>query len=429
MVTNTRDLYTVRPGILAEHTDMYGSEVVVSVPPHTEVIGSETITGYRSLSSAAALNPEMTDTRELRRSIQRQYQHRFDTGHDMELNRRRYDPATPFAFSSTSPLGYTRSYSGSATIRSYIGDPPPLGAPSVNELSTAGSKAFAACAPTRPEASLAQFIGELHEGLPRALGRSLESGGGSLQSIGEEHLNTQFGARPLLSDLHQMAEGVLNANKRLAQLRKDSGGIIHRRRDIAQNESGESYSWDDTLVLHGVSYPSSFMSDDRVRVTATDSVTNRLWFSGAYSYHLVEAIGFAGRMEAYNQQAEALLGLQITPDVVWELTPWSWLVDYFADVGGFLSNATLLADDTVVARYGYVMCHSVATRHVVASGAKGLDGRPIGGFGGAVMNGSNFIERKSRIGSTPYGFGINMENLSPARWAILGALGMTRSGR
>lgn len=155
----------------------------------------------------------------------------------------------------------------------------------------------------------------------------------------------------------------------------------------------------------------------------TDVQSTRSWFSGAYTYHLAEADTFLGKLERYEQEMNHLLGTRFTIETLWELAPWSWLTDWFVDVGSFLGNLTALSSDRLVLRYGYVMNHQVATRE------HSLGGLVPKGTGPTRVANSFSIERKARRRATPYGFGLNVEQFSASRWAILGALGMTKSPR
>jgi hypothetical protein len=156
-------------------------------------------------------------------------------------------------------------------------------------------------------------------------------------------------------------------------------------------------------------------------VTAIDDqVYQRVSFSGAYTYHVHEGLSFASKLERYEELANIALGARFDADVAWQLTPWSWLIDWFSDAGTFISNVNALSADSLVVKYGYVMHETRAERiRTLRMDPKGIGPRTIWS--------TSIYHRKLRHRSTPYGFGLDLGSLSPRRWAILGALGLTKA--
>jgi len=158
-----------------------------------------------------------------------------------------------------------------------------------------------------------------------------------------------------------------------------------------------------------------------------DVITTDIWFTGAFTYHLYQAQEFLGKLDLYAEKADQLLGLEINLETLWDLTRWSWLVDWFIDVGSFLHNIDLFHNDSLVMRYGYVMCHSKTIR---TRSADGFLPATLFGAEGRVPSSVQLVtinESKQRRRATPYGFGLDVQSFSSAKWAILGALGMTRA--
>jgi hypothetical protein len=156
---------------------------------------------------------------------------------------------------------------------------------------------------------------------------------------------------------------------------------------------------------------------------ASSVLEQKYSFSGAYSYLLQEDDSFFHRMERYVQLANKLIGVRITPDVLWELTPWSWLADWEANIGVNITNATALGHDNLALRWGYLMRTTHYTHYLSTSTFPSYGGfeRPI--------HSTWRITKKERIRSTPFGFSLNPDGFTNQQWAILGALGMTRSPR
>jgi hypothetical protein len=116
------------------------------------------------------------------------------------------------------------------------------------------------------------------------------------------------------------------------------------------------------------------------------------------------------------------LGLNPTPDVLWQVTPWTWAVDWFSNAGDVISNWSAFHIDGLVMRWGYQMEHSIIRDTYSLVGA-----RDVSGDAQPVSDVTFITETKVRVKATPYGFGIDLGGLSPFRLSILAALGLSRS--
>jgi len=154
-------------------------------------------------------------------------------------------------------------------------------------------------------------------------------------------------------------------------------------------------------------------------VTQTD--TKKTWFSGefVYRYPPVDAL-LVRRMRAY---ARSILGVSLSPDTLWNITPWTWLADWFGNAGDILANVSAISEDDLVMRYGYLMQEVKREISHVHNGVV-----PTWGTVPRTISGTTTYVVKSRIGASPYGFGMTWDDLSPRQFAILAALGITRRG-
>jgi len=302
---------------------------------------------------------------------------------------------------------------------------PTLSLPSTAAVNADGAKLMSMAMPTKPEAALAQFVGELREKLPELVGWSSVQERFGTHTLGDEHLNLQFGIKPFINDLQKMARGVLHASKLTRQFSRDSGKNVRRQRHLNSQAHSEELAPGGgiTMALYGDNPFERYIYDLIPAASITQSTTSDVWFSGAFTYYLSQAHSFLGRMESWEQKANHLLGIRMNASTVWELTPWSWLIDWHSDIGSFLSNASMLSEDSLVLRYGYVMHDIRCVKQISVQGLVPAD------TASAPRTLTSFCETRSktRVRATPYGFGLNLESLSPSRWAILGALGMTKS--
>ena len=114
-----------------------------------------------------------------------------------------------------------------------------------------------------------------------------------------------------------------------------------------------------------------------------------------------------------------MYGLTLTPEVVWNIIPWSWLIDWFTNVGDVIANVDNGIAENLVAKYAYIMGE---TRYewVATSTFNCITG------GTHAMSHVSNLERKKRGAAEPFGFGMTKDLLSKRQVSILGALGLSR---
>jgi hypothetical protein len=280
--------------------------------------------------------------------------------------------------------------------------------------------------PTNPVANLSQGIAEIiREGIPSMIGSTLLSGKEALhRAIGGEHLNIQFGWKPIISDLKAIAQVVVQHEKLLRQLERDSGRNVRRGHEFAPlvDVTHQSATTSSVLKLGLGPIWNSALANAGTTLYQIDRRETRIWFRGAYTYYL-EPRSEAARQKADRtmQQAQYLLGLELTPEVIWELAPWSWLSDWYANIGTNMSIASRFTADGLVLRYGYLMTETTHERSRFAEGVRDVLGNPL------PCRVTVKTTTKSRRKATPYGFALNPTSFTGRQWAILGALGMARA--
>jgi len=216
------------------------------------------------------------------------------------------------------------------------------------------------------------------------------------------------------------------------QMQRDSGRQIRRRAELEVQTSATELPRKPggmSIPRQQDSYSADFFAGTSMELRTFDTVRTESWFSGAYTYLLADGHSYVGKLEKYDQLANRLLGTRMNADTMYQITPWSWLLDWFADAGSFLSNVSALSDDSLVMKYGYVMHQVTASREYSVLGQSAVGGDPSVFTTGfpvrAVMH--YRLTTKERRRATPYGFGVHLEDLSPRRWAVLTALGLTHT--
>jgi len=316
-------------------------------------------------------------------------------------------------------------------------DPPDLG--------WYGPRAISATTPTNPSAETATALTEFwREGIPLKPGstirrearaakkRSYKSQPGrTTGAAGSEYLNVEFGWKPLVRDLRRIAHAVKNSNKILKQHQRNSGKSI-RRQYTFPTESSYTSLPSVTGILNcpstNTAWKSAFVGESVTgQMTESIQTERRVWFSGAYTYHVgQDADGKRhGALDRFEQKANLLLGTRITPEVVWNVAPWSWLADWKRNIGENIGNATQLAADGLVIRYGYLMVTSIVRHTYTMPGP-----REISNPGLASPYTIEFVTvTKERYRASPFGFGSNPASFNSRQWAILASLGMTKGDK
>jgi hypothetical protein len=287
-------------------------------------------------------------------------------------------------------------------------------------LTPVGTNFIAQTLPTNPVVDGAVSLAELYrEGIPNMVGASLlKSKINFFRELGGEYLNYQFGWAPLVSSIQDAAKAITESGRILQQLARDSGKNIYRKRHSPPILT--------TTVVHnnGV-YPNGIGGADIVGAPwyrLTDSTKTETWFSGCYTYEYEPTE--MDNLERIIHQAGLLYGLELTPEVLWNLAPWSWLVDWVANVGPVVHNISAFQQDGLVIRYGYVMEKTTRT-YRRSNLVKPSKVAPIPSAYEDTFVGT----RKRRVQATPYGFGLTLDAFTNRQWTILTALGMTKAPR
>jgi len=331
------------------------------------------------------------------------------------------DNSSILKLANNSSSSFKYEYVGRQLPYDYTGSHFPV-VPPVSDIALAafGNKARGLVQPAGPLNSVGTGLGELRsvEGIPGLPGLhyvdSLKKRAGFFQALGKEYLNAEFGWKPFVSDVRAAALATKHRIKLMRQYEKARGNVIRRRFSFDPNTTYKT-----TSMGMGSAQPtlSSALGGNQLgECVRQEKYSQRVWFSGAFSYYITPGMS-EGKMAAYESQANYLLGTRLTPDLLWNLTPWTWLLDWFVDFGTFVSNTQAMILDGQVMWYGYVMCHSFEehTYH-----------RPLANLQAGIFQ-TWRSDTKQRVRATPFGFGLNPSiDFNARNWAILAALGITR---
>lgn len=269
-----------------------------------------------------------------------------------------------------------------------------------------GSSAIRRSLPDVPQFSLFRFVGELRAGLPKVPLKVLANER-KLRNVGGEYLNVQFGIMPTISDLQNFIEAV--SDPRLRAAVKHQLGEEHRvRKTIDKGRTSTTRS------LSAVE-----MSTVNVQAGATGTSERvqsfEIWSSCSFAYFQVSAL------DSLLADLDARLGgVGAVPRAIdiWNLLPWSWLVDWFTNFNHVITNLSYLGRDGLYLQRGYLMAHYQDVTTVTQKCTS--HGIPISTTG--VWK----TDRKYRVKASPFGFGYTWDGFDPFQLSILGALGISR---
>lgn len=294
-----------------------------------------------------------------------------------------------------------------------------------SDLDQYGATAVAQCSPTNPVANLGTGLAEaMKEGIPSIPGiqgwkRRLEI----IRAAGSEFLNAEFGWLPLLSEISDVSEAIRFHRTIIQQYERDANRQIRREFSFpVEHQNTESKVAGRAGFIGGSTGNWNF--GEPGTITTSTEFTRRRWFNGAFTHPPLRSNDSLRAINSCASEADKLFGLSITPDLLWELTPWSWAVDYFTNVGDVMKNITAMRLYGLIMRYGYIMeeTSKYIVRTIDRSALRYEDGREL--FGGCPPS-TTKITSKVRRPANPFGFGISDGDLSPLQLAILAAVGIS----
>jgi len=372
---------------------------------------------------------------------------RFDNGHPFDTQSwRRISGITDFFWKGSNGAYVKGPLVPNAVFESY---------PTVSSWTSSaydGTLLINKAIPTHPQAQFSTAVGEiLLGGLPRAyteyapelvefarkLGLPKTATPREIveaaKFAGSAYLNVVWGYMPMVSDTLKLADSVLRAGEKINQYRANANRPIRRVRSLppvttvgprTAVSSGVSliyfpfYSWEP-----GWQDFFSTFGDGQGDVFYQDTVRTETWFVGSFSYVVPEGDDFYSQMDRYFTDAEKLFGVQLNAEVLWNIAPWSWFVDWNTNVGKIISNATRLSQDGLIMRYGYVMRKTVAHRVFTHTGVRFKNGYHTG-----PINVTFEYIRKERVRGNPFGFSLSPNSYNGSQWASLAALGLAGAG-
>jgi len=306
---------------------------------------------------------------------------------------------------------------------------------SVFDLNAYGTTAIARTRPDQHPANLTQFLVELRrDGIPFAAKLSLKEfkrllkafqdhgTSGGVKRLADYFLEDRFGLKPFVSDLTDFSRMTLNGKSLIEDLEKNSGKLIRRHYDFPPEHFSSVQGTTSSREVFGPNLSGgNFTIAESVQDTQVKT-RRETWFDGAYRIYLPQDLEPVSRFKAIADKMRWDYGLDVDFEILWNLAPWSWLLDWEVNLGDVITNINKFRDDAVVLHYGYVMQKTVTTYTVSNTGHFVPNAAPTTRIPDFVLE----VTDKRRLRATPYGFGKTFGSLSVGQKAILAAIGITR---
>lgn len=238
-----------------------------------------------------------------------------------------------------------------------------------------------------------------------------------------------FGWKPFVSDVRKLYNLWSDIDKRMAQIVRENGKSINRRAVLEQETTTEelrdSYPGAWRWIPGAFSLTTNSGSSQWV---ATRTTTTKVWYAANYRYYIPDV----GSSQWTRRARLALFGGLPTPELLWSVLPWSWLIDWFGNVGDVISNLSPNAVDNLVQNYHYTMKHvKVLTVLTSTSVQEEVDFRAFGSWYWprleARCSSQLVTESKVRDGTgSPFGLNARFPSLSTYQLSILAALGASK---
>lgn len=181
---------------------------------------------------------------------------------------------------------------------------------------------------SNPHVNVPTFIAELRD-VPSLI---RDWGGGFLKQVAKAHLSWRWGIKPMINDILKMCQftdAVLQRIRWMEHLSK-KGSI--RRQVRLGGESLQTHESD--IILHS--------EGDVIKVRRTINFTSKLWSSVKWNmteaaWAILKDVNRTNDMLSYARRLTFGVNTHGALSTLWEITPWSWFVDWFAGIGDVIA--------------------------------------------------------------------------------------------
>lgn len=309
-----------------------------------------------------------------------------------------------------------------------------LGSPSDKEVTAAAESLSRATVPDRPYTNVMRTLGELRDApqliqvanyIPR-----------STSDLGGAYLNQVFGTQPTIGDMQRLGEVV----HRISPAVRDevANAAEHLRRTAEREFSSDSGS--STTSLSSATAPAhlgpahasfdvyGMVGGGDIQLVAGISWSETISLR-AYGRYTRTVVQMERANRSIDKKLRSLLGSGLSADVIYDLTPYTWLLNWVWDFGSILRyQENLNGADVVAVGHGYNLRHKKRVGWTV-SFRENPNGSlySLENYSGAAGVATRRSDRRQG-GTSPYSLTQgSWDTLSGSQWAILAALGLARA--
>lgn len=324
--------------------------------------------------------------------------------------------------------------------------------------------------PLQPVADLFVSIAEtLHDGLPKPLASVITKKGikgrkNVIGSVGNEYLNYIFGIVPLVSDIRAATTVASEVNKVIDQWIRNNHRQVRRRRRLDPKveprqiwEKGSSTAGYSCLVNVPFGLPGSSNSDpygvapvglfpnkafslgatnrDWQR-TLSEVKTTKITFSSAFQYSLENLLLGDDQLapgswsdseirDAVRWHYYGLSPSDISLSTIWNLTPWSWMMDWFTNIGSTLDYLREMQSVGLQLDWAYIKVVQELYRKIHFEWYGSNAGYVPSDL--AIRHDMEFKQLYvRRLKASPFGFNVDFGALSNSQISVVAALAASR---
>lgn len=170
--------------------------------------------------------------------------------------------------------------------------------------------------------------------LKSRLGNRLKKVGdlnGWRKELGGDYLWYNFGLRPMVEDIRKMLSTVDNVRKRIRYLQKTHGRPTRVRSRMITYLPVETGSWGSWQNL-------PYWSPYIIPQMRTRGIYFPARVEQVVGATMVQSLYGLDRVEGFASAMLSSLGFNRPLSIAWEAIPFSWLVDYFVNIGGMVDD-------------------------------------------------------------------------------------------
>lgn len=276
------------------------------------------------------------------------------------------------------------------------------------------------CGESNPSAAdfdAAVFVGEL-----RDVPGMLHAVGGQMSKYGaNEYLRLQYGWKPFLKDISKMIHAYDRLAKRLLQAQRISAGLALKRRSRVFTEKfAGSETTDSVHNLRG--------SHDWTSIRTRWAVIE--WVPEKQQDIISNLAPLTRNLAPLNQAKRALYGGTVDGNTLWQLMPWSWLLDWGTNASDYLASKRNIVGAKVGNNSSFMCTETFLRSSKFVPGPYDpnevlIDFTSYPGYYGSVS-------KRRKVGMVPSivtADAFNLIGKSAFKQSILGALGVQRLRR